>query len=178
MGNTPFRWYKQWQHEGGIASPLVVHWPDGLKARPGSVTHQAGHLIDIMATCADLGGATYPKMLGGRPIDPLMGKSLAPIFRGQTREGHDWIYQQFGPNRALRQGDWKIVSSRSGAWELYNLAADRTELTDLAAKNPDRVKAMAAIWAEVTTKLGSAQARPVKDGPVGYKFKRQRDAGK
>lgn len=178
LGNTPFRWYKQWQHEGGISSPLVVHWPAGLTAKAGAVTHQPGHLIDVMATCVDLAGATYPKTFAGRAIDPLMGKSLAPIFRGRMREGHEWIYQQFGPNRALRQGDWKIVSSRSGAWELYNLADDRTELNDLAAKHPDRVKAMARLWHDVMEKLGRTKARPVKDRPVEYEFKRQRGEGK
>jgi len=178
MGNTPFRWYKQWQHEGGISSPLVVHWPDGIKADRGSVTHQPGHLIDVMATCADLGGATYPRTFGGAPIEPLMGRSLAPIFRGEQRKGHDWIYQAYGPNRALRQGDWKIVSSRSGAWELYDLAEDRTELTDLASQYPDRVKAMAKTWHEVTARLGRSKVKPVKAGPVEYRFKRQRSAGK
>ncbi|MCA8988080.1 MAG: arylsulfatase, partial [Planctomycetaceae bacterium] len=89
VGNTPFRLYKQNQHEGGISSPLIVHWPAGLKTKRGQVTHQPGHLIDIMATCADLAGAEYPQQIGGRKLDPMMGKSLLPIFAGKQREPHE-----------------------------------------------------------------------------------------
>lgn len=105
-----------------------------------------------------------------------MGKSLMPILRGEQRKGHDWIYQRYAGNRALRQGEWKIAASRSGAWELYNMAQDRTELNDLAAEHPDRVKAMAEIWPQATVKLGRSKAGPVRDGPVEYKFKRQKTA--
>ncbi|MCP3691336.1 MAG: sulfatase-like hydrolase/transferase, partial [Planctomycetaceae bacterium] len=138
-GNTPFRLYKQNQHEGGISSPLIVHWPQGLKTSPGSTTDQAGHLVDFMATFADLAGADYPKRIGDRQIDPLQGKSLLPIFQGKQREGHETLYFHFGTDRALRQGPWKLVSAKLGKWELYNLDEDRTELNDLSASHPGRV---------------------------------------
>ena len=89
-GNTPFRWYKQNQHEGGISSPLIAHWPAGLKAKAGSITDQPGHLIDVMATLADVAGAKYPARFAGRDITPLQGKSLLPVLQGKERAGHDW----------------------------------------------------------------------------------------
>ncbi len=145
-GNTPFRWYKQNQHEGGISSPLIAHWPTGLTAKKGSVTHQPGHLIDIMATCLEATGAKYPEEFQGREIAKLRGKSLLPILRGEQREGHEWLYFQFSNNRAIRRGDWKLVSARGSPWELYNLAKDRTELDDLAAKKPELTKELSALW--------------------------------
>lgn len=177
VGNTPFRWYKQWQHEGGISSPMIVHWPAGLKTQAGTVTHQPAHLIDYMATCIDVGGGQYPQTFDGRDIEPLAGKSMVPIFKGEQRKGHEYLYQQFGPNRALRQGPWKLVSSRSGAWELYDLRSDRTELNDLAAKHPDRVRQMARQWRHIAEQVEQAPKKvfePVKDRPVPYRFKRQK----
>ena len=179
-GNTPLRLYKQNQHEGGISSPLVVHWPEGLKTKPGSVTDQPGHLIDLMATLADLGGASYPKQIGERVIDPLMGKSLAPIFRGKTREPHETLYFHFGTDRALRQGPWKLVSAKLGKWELYNIDEDRTELNDLADKNPDRVTAMQAEWfriAENVDRLSQRSLAPVRDTHASFSFRKDTSLG-
>lgn len=175
--NTPFRWYKQNQHEGGIASPLIVHWPAGLKAQRGSITHQPAHLIDVMPTLVDLGGAAYPQRHEGRLIEPVRGKSLAPVFDGRTRQAHDWLYFQFSTDRAIRQGDWKLASVKGARWELYNLAEDRTELNDLAARHPDRVKELAALWHHVAEHIDRAPAklrRPVADRPAQAHFKRAR----
>jgi arylsulfatase A-like enzyme len=168
-GNTPFRLYKQNQHEGGISSPLIVHWPQGLKTSPGSTTNQAGHLIDFMATFIELAGAEYPKIIGDRQIDPLQGKSLLPIFQGKEREGHETLYFHFGTDRALRQGPWKLVSAKLGKWELYNLDEDRTELNDLAASHPGRVKAMAGEWFHLAKDVDRLKGRGL--GPVGNKTK-------
>lgn len=164
-GNTPFRLYKQNQHEGGISSPLIAHWPAGLKAKAGSITDQPGHLIDFMATFLDVAGTNYPKRIGERKMDPLMGKSLLPILQGKQRKGHDTLYFHFGGDRALRQGKWKLVSAKLGRWELYDMEADRTETNDLAKKYPDKVKAMAAEWfdlAENTERLKGRHLKPVK----------------
>jgi len=164
VGNTPFRLYKQNQHEGGISSPLIVHWPEGLEVEPGSITRQPGHLIDVMATFIDLAGATYPRQIGDRIIDPLQGKSLLPIFRGQTRPPHETLYFHFGTDRALRQGPWKLVSAKLGRWELYDLDEDRTELNDLSRQQPERVATMAAEWfrtAEQVDRLSGRQLAPV-----------------
>ena len=143
--NTPFRKFKRYDHEGGIATPLVAYWPAVIK-KGGAITHQVGHIIDLMATCIDVGGAQYPKEFGGRTILPLEGKSLLPILEGKTREGHDAIFWQFSSARAVRQGKWKLVVDGKGPWELYDLEADRTELHNLADKHPDKVKELAALW--------------------------------
>jgi arylsulfatase len=178
--NTPFRLYKQNQHEGGISSPLIVHWPDGLQVAPGSITHQPGHLIDFMATFIELAGATYPQQIGDRTIDPLMGKSLLPIFRGETRPPHETLYFHFGTDRALRQGSWKLVSAKLGRWELYDLDADRTELNDLSAEQPERLAAMAAEWfriAEQVDRLSGRQLAPVRDSITPLSFRKDTSSG-
>ncbi|HVK14916.1 MAG TPA: arylsulfatase [Gemmataceae bacterium] len=142
--NTPFRWYKHFCHEGGIATPLIAHWPKGIAAR-GAIRKHVGHVIDVMATCADVSGAIYPAKLGDRAITPMEGKSLVPAFADKPveREFLAWEHER---NRAIRAGDWKLVAVHGKPWELYDLSADRTELTDLAAKMPDRVTELAAKW--------------------------------
>mgnify|MGYP005841492727 CR=1 FL=1 len=150
VSNTPFREYKHWVHEGGIATPLVVHWPAGIAAR-GELRHQPGHLIDLMATCVDVAGARYPRERNGRPLTPLEGRSLVPAFANQPieREGLFWEHEA---NCAIRVGPWKLVrkgNMRTGEvepWELYDIQADRAELHNLADQHPDRVKALAAQW--------------------------------
>ncbi|MEZ6126235.1 MAG: arylsulfatase [Planctomycetaceae bacterium] len=166
VGNTPFRWYKQNQHEGGISSPLIAHWPAGLKTAPGSISHQPGHLIDLLATCIDVSSSQYPAEFQGRSTSPVQGRSLLPVFHGETRAGHEWLYFQFASNRALRKGDWKIVSAEGGRWELYNLADDRTELHDQAADRPELAAELQQLWFQVAETVDEAPAglrKPVKD---------------
>ena len=153
--NTPFRWYKQNQHEGGIATPLIAHWPKGLKVKGGSVTHQPGHLVDVMATCLDVAGSDYPTEHAGQPIKPLRGRSLLPILRGRQREGHDVLYFQFSNNRAVRKGKWKLVSARGGPWELYDMDVDRTELNDLAKARPELAAELAGLWDKWAAQVGA-----------------------
>ena len=141
---TPFREYKHWVHEGGIATPLIVHWPDGIRS-PGRINHQLGHVIDIMATCVELSGATYPEKYNGNFITPLDGKSLVPTFCNRPIQ-RDMLCWEHEGNRAIRKNDWKLVSKRNRDWELYRMDADRSELNDLAQKHPDRVTKMAAAW--------------------------------
>lgn len=179
-GNTPFRLYKQNQHEGGISSPLIAHWPAGIKAAPGAITDQPGHLIDIMATVMEVGGATYPEKIGNRTVDPLKGQSLLPILRGETRPPHEMLYFHFGNDRALREGPWKLVSAKQGRWELYNLDEDRTELHDLAATHPERVEAMAAKWfayARDVNRLPESKLQPVKSGLTPLSFRQDTRSG-
>ena len=160
VGNTPLRHYKQTQHEGGISSPLIVHWPKHIK-NVGGWERSPGHLVDIMATCIEVGGAEYPTTGN---IEPLQGRSLVPLFQGLEREGHDEIYFQFASCRALRKGDWKLVSFYGKKWELYNMATDRVEQNDLADKYPEKVQALSARWHELavhTDKLPAKQGKPV-----------------
>ena len=144
--NTPFRYWKARNHEGGVATPLIAHWPKGLKARAGSITHEPGHVIDIMATCVDLAKTKYPGKYKGRDITPVEGKSLAPIFSRGKRQGHEAIYFEHYGNRAIRKGAWKLVGLGGKPWELYDLESDRTETENLAAKHPERVKELEELW--------------------------------
>jgi arylsulfatase len=145
LENTPFRRYKHFNHEGGIATPLIAHWPAGIAAH-GDLRQQPGHLVDIMATCVDLAGAKYPAEFKGQSIQPMEGRSLAPAFANQPIE-RDGLFWEHEGNAAVRVGDWKLVRmGRDGAWELYNLKTDRTELHDLAATEASRAAELAVKW--------------------------------
>ena len=145
--NTPFREYKHWTHEGGISTPLIAHWPAGIRAdRAGSLERQPGHLIDVMATCVDLAGASYPAEVAGLAIKPMEGVSLRPALNGEPLGRKQPLFWEHEGNRAVRDGDWKLVAKENGPWELYNIAADRIESRDLAGSEPDRVKDLAAKW--------------------------------
>jgi arylsulfatase len=146
VSNTPFRMYKHWVHEGGIATPLIAHWPATISRR-GALEHQPGHVIDLMPTCIALSGAKDPVQINGDRAAPLPGVNLLPALEGKSTQRKDAIFWEHEGNRAMRLGQWKLVARGSdGQWELYDIAADRTELNDLAASNPDRVKDMAAQW--------------------------------
>ncbi len=142
--NTPFRLYKHWVHEGGIATPLIAHWPSHINA-PGELRHQPGHLIDIMATCIDVADAKYPSRYKGRKITPMEGKSLLPAFDNRPIE-RQALYWEHEGNRAIRKGRWKLVSKYPGRWELYDIEADRTELNNLADKYPELVRELTAMY--------------------------------
>ena len=158
VSNTPFRTYKHWVHEGGIASPLIAHWPDGISDR-GALRTDPSHLIDIMATCIDLGQAEYPSAVDGINIIPYEGTSLVPTFSAERLAPRTLFWEHEG-NRAVRQGDWKLVSTSDfnsfihdqidelpkSDWELFNLKKDRAEMNNLADEFPDRVEEMAAAW--------------------------------
>jgi arylsulfatase len=141
--NTPFRLYKHWVHEGGISTPLIAHWPARLR-NAGSLNPEPGHLIDIMATCIDAAGAKYPAEFNGNSITPLEGRSLVPCIVGDRRKTHDAIYWEHEGNRAIREGDYKLVSRFPDQWELFHLKADRTELNDLSSKEPKLAERLAA----------------------------------
>lgn len=158
-GNTPFRWYKQNQHEGGISSPLIAHWPAGMNAESGSISHQPGHLIDLLATCIDVSHSTYPTEFAGKATTAIQGKSLLPIFLGKQRQPHEWMYFQYADNRAIRKGDMKVVSVKGGKWELYNLLDDRSELNDLAAAKPEVAKELSELWHKVAGTIDEAPAK-------------------
>jgi len=144
--NTPFRLFKATQYEGGIRTPLIAHWPKGLQVKPGSITGQPGHVIDILATCIDLARARYPVQFRGHKIIPLEGKSLVPVLKGRKREGHEALFFEHFGERAIRQGDWKLVAPRGRGWELYHLARDQSETRDLAGQHPERVQSLSELW--------------------------------
>lgn len=147
VSDTPFRLYKHYVHEGGIATPLVAHWPAGIPAaRNGQLEHQPGHLIDLMATAVDLADAPYPTEVDGQAITPMEGRSLVPALHGKPIQ-RDALYWEHEGNRAIRRGDWKLVAKgANGPWELYNIANDRAEMNDLATEKPALAKDLADAW--------------------------------
>jgi arylsulfatase A-like enzyme len=163
LENTPFRRYKHFNHEGGISAPFIAHWPARI-SQGGGLRTQPGHLIDIMATCVDLAGATYPKEFKGKAILPMEGRSLVPAFDNKPIQ-RDAIFWEHEGNAAIRVGDWKLVRmGRNGPWELYDLKADRTELHDLAAAQPEHAKEMASKWDAWAER---AQVKPYPAGDPG-----------
>ncbi|MFN3150253.1 arylsulfatase [Bremerella sp.] len=148
LGNSPFRMYKHFTHEGGISSPLIVHWPAGL-GKPNQWARDPAHVMDILPSLVEVAGGTYPDFVHDRPITPCEGSSLLPVWQGKQLAQRVIGFDHMGA-RALRQGDWKIVRSKRMPyeidWELYNLAEDRCELNDLADQFPERVQEMAAKW--------------------------------
>ena len=152
--NTPFRLFKHWVHEGGIATPFIVRWPAGM-TRKGELERQVGHINDIMATCVDLAGAKYPETFNGQAITPCEGKSLAPVLGGGRREPHERLYWEHMGNRAVLEGDWKFVAAKDTEWALYNLAEDRTELNDLSDAMPERAKALLDEWNAWADRVGA-----------------------
>ena len=155
LSNTPFRLYKHWIHEGGISTPLILHWPRGI-TDTGAIRHVPGYLPDIMATIVDVTGVDYPHLLNGREVLPLEGQSLVPAFAGDaewadTRAPMFWEHEG---NAAARIGRWKLVRRHPHAWELYDLDADRTELNDLSVQQPERVRDMAVQYEAWATRCG------------------------
>jgi len=142
VSNVPFRLFKSWVHEGGIATPLIAHWPAGIE-RQGVFETQPAHLIDIMPTCLELAGASYPD---DERLHPLPGRSLVAAMNGEPLE-RAYLFWEHEGNRAIRQGRWKLVAKGiEGRWELYDMVADRSELHDLAPQHPKRVREMAEAW--------------------------------
>jgi arylsulfatase A-like enzyme len=142
--NTPFRMYKHYDHEGGISSPLIVHWPDGIKDK-NVLRTQVGHIIDMMTTLAGVGGAQYPSNFHGHDIIPMEGKSLVPAFTDQPVL-RDALYWEHENNSAIRVGDMKLVKLSDQPWELYDMSKDRVELNDLSASKPDEVRKLSDMW--------------------------------
>jgi arylsulfatase len=112
----------------------------------GRITHQVGHVIDVMATCLDLAGAKYPSSFQQRNVLPLEGKTLVPVFEGRQRDGHEVLCWNVAGSRAVRTGRWKLVAAKRSAWELYDLETDRTEMDNLADKHPQRVREMSQTY--------------------------------
>jgi arylsulfatase len=147
VANTPFRRYKHFTHEGGIATPLIVHWPKGIDAdRNGKLEKQPGHLVDLMPTVVELTGAKYPTKHNGHDIQPMEGVSLVPSFAGNDIHRTKPIYWEHEGNRALRDGKWKLVMKYKGPWELYDMEADRTEQHNVIDQNSDLAKKLIADW--------------------------------
>ncbi len=143
--NTPYRRFKRWMHEGGIATPFVAHWPEVIEQ--AQITHHLAHVIDLMPTFIEMAGGTYPDSLNGHSLTPLEGISFLPTLRGDAQEQHETLYWEALGYNAIRYGDWKLVSE-GREWELYNLDNDRTELYNLAETYPEKVQKLSDMWEE------------------------------
>ena len=162
--NCPFRYYKQNQFEGGIATPAIVHWPAGVAAEPGSIVHDPAHLVDVFPTLLEVTGTAQPQLYPGRELTPLAGVSLVPLLAGEAMPQRPPIHLLFSKDRGLRDGPWKLVSFRGEPWELYNIAEDRSERHNLAAAHPEIVERMAQQWHTMTADV--LQAPPQEQRPV------------
>ena len=157
VSNTPFRMHKNWVHEGGISTPLIVHWPNGIVDQ-GTLRKQPGHIMDIMATCLEVSGGTYPSKFKGHTIKPLQGISLVPSFSDNPLNRKGPLFWEHEGNRAVIKGKWKLVSAYpgswsnmmefkyKGAWELYDLDVDRTETNDMSKLYPAIVEELSNAW--------------------------------
>lgn len=151
--NTPFRRYKQWVHEGGISTPFIARWPGRIK--PNSWTNEVAHIIDLLPTCAELGKAAYPKQHAGAEVLPVEGLSMVPLLSGKPRKGHERLFWEWGGNRAVREGKWKLCwDKKVKHWELYDVVADRTEMNDRAKDQPERVDRLSKLWFAWAKKTG------------------------
>ena len=144
--NTPMRRYKSNVHNGGACTPAIMHWPDGLKTKPGSITAERGHVVDLMATCLELAGTSYPEKFADKTLEAHESKSLVPVLNGgsNTRD-HAYLFNHSGTH-AVVSGDYKIVREGKRPWALYNLAKNRTETINLAKKLPQVVEDLSEIW--------------------------------
>ena len=162
LGSTPFREYKHFTHEGGIATPLIVHWPSGVaKKLNNTFVNEYGHVIDIMATCIEVAGAQYPRNYKGRAITALEGKSLVPHFMGVSNK-RGVVYWEHEANIAMRDGKWKLVAKTpeggefdKHSLELFDMDADPTEMHNLSSRHPERVQTMYDAWLKWAQKIGA-----------------------
>lgn len=163
--NTPFQHYKRNMANGGICTPLIAYWPQGIK-KQGTICDQSGHIVDLMTTFLDLSGGRWPTEFKNKPLSPLPGKSLRSFFEGADAPIHDSLYFQLFDHRAMIQGDWKIVSDWGTPWRLINLAEDRTELNDLASKNPEQFNSMKKEFEHWWSLPGKKNLNPAGSEPL------------
>jgi len=153
VSDTPFRLYKHFVHEGGIATPLIVSWPAVIQQH-GAITHTLGHVTDLMATFVEVAGAHHPASYQGRSILPLEGESLVPLLHGHPRRARSPIFWEHEGNRAVRSGKWKLVSRYPNGWELYDMETDRTELHDVSAQHLDKLKELSSLYDQWAQRCG------------------------
>ncbi|OCX52038.1 sulfatase [Mucilaginibacter sp. PPCGB 2223] len=152
VSNTPFKGFKKNTHEGGIASPFTAYFPGVIK--PGSTNRQVAHMIDILPTCLDLAGVSYPNEFKGRLLAPAQGVSLKAAFTGKAFKDHDALFWEHEGSRAIRKGRWKLVAENNAAWELYDMRVDRSETNNLAAEYPEKAKALETEYLAWAARVG------------------------
>ena len=148
VSNTPYQFAKAESYEGGIRTPLVAFWPEGITAKKGSFSNRIGHVMDFMATIVELSKAKYPSTYKGNAIKPLQGKSFAPAFVSKNTEGHEAIFNEHFGAKYVRHEGWKLVAHPRESWHLYKIDDDETELNDLSKQHPDIVQMLDEMWQE------------------------------
>jgi arylsulfatase len=133
-------------YEGGTATPLIIHWPDGLKGKENTINKSFAHVIDILPTCLELAGANYPETINGMKTIPPVGNSMMPVLMGKSNTTHDTIYWEHERGKAIRTGDWKMSAMPGKNWELFNIEKDHTETNDLSSQYPEKVAQMNGAW--------------------------------
>ncbi len=174
LSNTPYLHYKRNMYNGGSCTPFVAYWPAGIR-NPGSITDQPGHIIDLMATFMDVSGGKWPAEYEGKPLKPLPGKSLRPIFSGEQRAPHEALYFQLFDHRAIIVGDYKLASDWNRPWQLFNLSIDRTELNDLSMTQPKRVLEMETMWKNWSAESGADKKFRSAGGEPVYRHLNDRE---
>jgi arylsulfatase A-like enzyme len=161
--NTPLRRHKTWVHEGGISTPLVVRWPNGIEAA-GEIRHAAGHVIDVAPTLMKLAGGEWPAAHDGKRAPPSPGVDLSPTFAKDQPLERDPLWWFHEGNKAIRSGDWKLVAANGEPWQLYDLTKDRGETSDLAAARPELVEELAGQWTQITESIARLRASSAREG--------------
>ena len=164
--NTPMRRHKTWVHEGGISTPLIVHWPAGIQGK-GQLRRDPSHVIDITPTVLELAGVSKPDAWQGEPVPPSPALSLVPAFGKDGAVKHDALWWLHEDNKAIRVGDWKLVAAKGAPWELYDLSSDRGEAKNLAASMPEKARELEQSWSALTgqfIELAKKTARPAAEG--------------
>jgi arylsulfatase len=159
LSNTPFRLFKLWAHEGGVASPFIAHWPQG-NLHVGEIFDQPFQLTDVMPTLLELLGATYPSDRAGVPLPPLVGQSMFSTWKGSDVANPTLWWEHCG-NAAIRSGQWKLVRQYDCPWELYDIDTDRSEITDLSSQHPDIVKDLSEKWEKIAKENGVIPFRQI-----------------
>ena len=162
--NTPFRRHKTWMHEGGISSPMIVHWPAGIKAKD-ELRHTPSHMIDLLPTVFELTGIEKPTVWKGEPIPNAPGKSLVPAFESDVTINRESIWWLHGGNRAVRIGDYKLVASKGDPWELYDLSSDRAEENNLINAQPEKAQQLEAVWNAQLEQYSELAQKTIADQP-------------
>lgn len=146
VANTPYQYWKAESYEGGIHTPFIAFWPNGLKLKNGSTNNHVCHVMDIMPTLLDVAKTSYPKQYNEHTLLPMQGISFLDVLENRKTSDHRMLCNEHYGAKYIRYDDWKLVARNNEDWHLYHITDDETELNDLAKANPDKVKYLDSMW--------------------------------